>query len=334
MLQQTRVDQAMPYYTQFMKRFPSVAKLARAPQQDVLKTWEGLGYYLRARNMHRTAQIITEKYNGRFPRTYRQLLDLPGIGPYTAAAIASMALQMPLAVLDGNVIRVLTRVFALSDDVRSTATRNTVREWMEKLLDIHCPGDFNEAVMELGAIICTPRNPRCAACPLQKVCRAFAQQRPEAFPRTPVRKKIPHKVVGAGVIVNRRGRILLAQRREKDMLGGLWEFPGGKQEPGEDITACLQRELMEELGITVEVGPQIIIVPHAFTHFTMELHAHWVKICKGRPRAIECADVTWVNPDHLRAFPLPRADIRIAETLKGLKCPLENRRIRFHGPAD
>ncbi|NCC53465.1 MAG: A/G-specific adenine glycosylase [Spartobacteria bacterium] len=313
MLQQTRVDQAQPYFDRFMKRFPSLRSLAAAPREDVLKCWEGLGYYSRARNLHEAARHIARDHKGRFPRTREELLALPGIGPYTAAAIGSLAFQLPLAVVDGNVIRVLSRVFAIEEPASSSKTTRQVQEWADRLLLQEDPGTFNEAMMELGALCCTPRGPDCPNCPLRAICQAHKKGQAEAYPRKAPRKKIPHKLVAAGVIINSRNQILLAQRRDTDMLGGLWEFPGGKMEPGEDAVACLERELKEELGIRVRVGDELLVVAHAFSHFTMDLHAHWVKIISGRPRAIECADYVWTPPAQLRMYPMPRADVKIAE---------------------
>ena len=318
MLQQTRVDQVQPYFDRFIKRFPSLKSLAEADRQDVLKHWEGLGYYSRARNLYAAANQIVDTHRGRFPRTREGLLALPGIGPYTAAAIGSLAFQLPLAVVDGNVIRVLSRVFAIEEPASSSKAKNQVQEWAERLLIKDQPGMFNEAMMELGALCCLPRDPNCTTCPLQTICQAYRKGNPTAYPRKSPRKKIPHKIVGAGVIVSSKNEILLAQRRDKDMLGGLWEFPGGKVELGEDIATCLKRELKEELSINVRVGSEIIVVEHAFSHFTMDLHAHWVKIISGRPRAIECADYAWTPLSKLRTFPMPRADIKIAEKVISL----------------
>ena len=315
MLQQTRADQAAPYYRRFVRTFPSVRALARASLRDVLKAWEGMGYYARARNMHKTAQHLMNTRGGRFPRTYEELKQLPGIGGYTAAAIGSLAMNLDVAVVDGNVIRVLSRVFGVDEPVDTAAGRRIIQGFAESLLPAGRAAEFNEAMMELGALCCTPRDPHCEKCPLSAVCRACGLGRSTEYPRKRRRKAVPHKVVGAGVIMDRRGRVLIAQRRTQDMLGGLWEFPGGKKEPEETMPECITRELREELGIEVKVGELVTVVHHAYSHFTMELHAHRGRVVKGRPRAIECADCAWVLPDELREYPMGRADQHIVAAL-------------------
>ena len=315
MLQQTRVDTVRPYFDRWMQRFPSLRALADAPLEDVLKHWEGLGYYARARNAHRTARLLLREHGGRFPRTAQELRQLPGIGPYTAAAIASLAFGEPVAVLDGNVMRVLARLLACGGDIADASTRRTLQAHADDLLVRDRPGAGNEALMELGATVCTPRQPDCPRCPLREHCRARAAN---SVGRYPVKRRTPPpplRQVGAGIVVRRDGRILLARRREDAMLGGLWEFPGGGQEDGETLEQCIARELHEELGIRVSVGPRLITVRHAFTHFTMDLHAHWARIVSGRPRPLHGPAFAWVRPADIAGYPLPRADQRILAAL-------------------
>ncbi len=321
MLQQTRVDQVAGYFERFMKRFPSLPALARASRQEVLKVWEGLGYYARARHLHEAAIFLVKKNKGRIPGTREELLRLPGVGAYTAAAIASLAYGQDEAVVDGNVIRVLSRLMAHGGDSRSLASRRQFQDWADLLLVRGASAAFNEAMMELGATCCTPRKPLCARCPLHEDCRAFAGGDPEAFPRKEPRARVPHKVVGAGVIVDARGYILVAQRKETAMLGGLWEFPGGSLEKGETLQQCVARELKEELGVAVEIGPRLTTVHHAYSHFTIELHAYWARIQSGRPRAIHCAAFAWSRLSALRTRPFSRADLQIIEALEALGRP-------------
>ena len=315
MLQQTRVDQATPYFHRFMKRFPSLKSLASASQEEVLKLWEGLGYYSRARNLHKAAQIIVSDYRGRFPATAEEIIKLPGIGGYTAAAIGSLAFNLDLAVLDGNVIRVLSRLFAYAKDTRSGAAKKELQLWADGLLIRGKAGDFNEAMMELGATICTPKNPDCPNCPLARVCLGKASGKPTTFPVKAPKKKTPHIIVGAAVITNRKGEILVAQRRQQDMLGGLWEFPGGKQEEGETIEECIVRELKEELGINIETGDFLVTVKHAYSHFTMDMHTYFARIKSGRPRPIHCQDYRWLKRSELSTLPYSKADLKIIEAL-------------------
>lgn len=315
MLQQTRVDQAIGYYERFMARFPDVQALAAAGRDEVMKLWEGLGYYSRAQRAHATARHLVEQRGGAFPDTYEGLLELPGIGPYTAAAIASLAFGRDHAVLDGNVIRVMSRVLAEEGVPNTPSVKRRLQEALDAVLPRGKAAVFNEAMMELGALVCTPTKPQCLVCPLRKVCQASAQGRADAFPVRVPKKKLPHRDVGAGVIINDRGEVLIAQRKETSMLGGLWEFPGGGVESGETLPECIARELHEELGLRTRVGPHLITVRHTFSHFRMDLHAYWVRVQRGKPKALGCADWAWVPVVRISDHALPRADQKILAAL-------------------
>jgi A/G-specific adenine glycosylase len=319
MLQQTQVATVIPYFERFLADFPTVEALAAAPLDRVLKRWEGLGYYSRARNLHRAAQQITARHsneNGAFPATAAALQQLPGVGRYTANAIASIAFAEQVAVLDGNVMRVLSRLYDVADDISATATRNRLWALAEQLVPPSRSGDYNQAMMELGRTICKPRQPICSACPLTTHCLAFRRgtqgQRPVKAPK----RQTPHYDVSAGVIYDGEGQILIAQRPTEGLLGGLWEFPGGKQEPGETPQECLARELWEELAIRVEVGDPLVIVKHAFTHFRITLHAFRCCYLEGPPQAIGCADWRWVRLDDVDRFAFGNADRQIIAELR------------------
>jgi A/G-specific adenine glycosylase len=315
MLQQTRVPTAIPYYERFLKRFPTVDRLARARLDTVLKLWEGLGYYSRARNLHRAAQEIVSRFHGRVPRTVEELLTLPGIGRYTAGAIASIAFGEKTPVVDGNVERILCRVFRLHGNPKDAATRQRLWRLAADLTPETEAGRFNQALMDLGSEICTPRNPRCADCPLTDLCEANRRNEQDVLPTRTARKPLPSHTVVAGVIY-RSGGILIDKRKPDGLLGGLWEFPGGKVKPGESLEAALRREIKEELDIEVEVGREIAVVDHTYTHFHVEIHAFECKYIKGEPRPIACAAFKWVRPSGLSRHAFPAANRKIIEILR------------------
>ncbi len=319
MLQQTQIATVIPYLERWLERFPNVETLAAASLEDVLKLWEGLGYYARARNLHKAARIIVEKHGGRIPADRQALLALPGIGPYTAGAILSMAFGQDEPVLDGNVRRVLCRVFGIEEDPRRTAVERRLWNLARALIVPGRAREINEALMDLGREVCTPRRPDCHRCPVADLCVAHARGQEERLPVRVPRRKVPHYTVTAGVIWNEEGKILLAQRPHDGLLGGLWEFPGGKVEPGETLEECLQRELREELGIEVEVKDPVGAVDHAYSHFRITLHAFHCRHVAGEPRAIGVADWRWVRPEEIRQYPLSRADVKIVELLESQK---------------
>ena len=299
MLQQTQVEKVRDYFIRFITRFPTVDDLAAASLEEVLKLWEGLGYYSRARSLHKTARILVEKYDSTFPTDVKSLRVLPGIGPYTAAAIASIAYDIPAAAVDGNVRRVIARYIAEPSPSPDEA-----------------PSTFTEALMELGAVICRPRNPQCLLCPWQVHCRARQKGKQTHYPTPKPRKKIPHYDVVAAVTVRKDNRVLVARRQQDAMLGGLWEFPGGKREAGESLPDALQRELQEEMGIHIEVGEEIVVIKHAYTHFRITLYAFYSQLTSGTPRCIQCADFRWATLEEIRDLPMAVTDRKIAETIE------------------
>ena len=316
MLQQTRVEQMGAYFDRFIAAFPTVEALAAASTDEVLKIWEGLGYYARARNMHRAAQRVAEEFGGSIPDTYEGLIDLPGVGEYTAAAVASIAFDRDHPVLDGNATRLLCRLLRIEGDTKKAAVKAELIAAGEMLLARGEAGDYNQAMMELGARICTPRNPHCATCPVGDLCRARAElEDPTVLPFKRPKEQKPHYQVACGII--RKGeRLLIAQRPSDGMLGGLWEFPGGKQEEGESLAECLEREIREELDIEIEVGDKLTSVDHAYTHFSITLHALAARYLSGEPQTLGCADWVWILPDQLDDYALPRADRHIVDHLR------------------
>ncbi|XHX77106.1 MAG: A/G-specific adenine glycosylase [Stenomitos frigidus ULC029] len=314
MLQQTQVKTVLPYYERWLTLFPTVQSLAIAEQQQVLKAWEGLGYYARARNLHRAAQDVVLKHDGVFPSDFATVMQLPGIGRTTAGGILSAAFNQPIAILDGNVKRVLARLLALPVPPK----RAIAQLWhcSEMLVDPTFPRDFNQAIMDLGATVCTPQQPLCLKCPWKEHCQAYNQGIQTELPMSETRVPVPHKVIGVAVIWNDQGQVLIDRRRQEGLLGGLWEFPGGKVEPGETIEACIQREIREELGIAIAVGDRLIVVDHAYSHFRVTLNVHHCRHVSGEPQAIECDEVRWVALAELDQYPFPKANLQIIEALR------------------
>jgi A/G-specific adenine glycosylase len=319
MLQQTQVETVKPYFARFLSTYPTIEALAAAPLSDVLKLWEGLGYYSRARNLHHAAQAVVRDFGGKFPRTVEGLQHLPGIGRYTAGAIASIAFGVSAPVLDGNVIRVFARLIDLPDDVTQPAIKERLWKLADEWLPDQRPGDYNQALMELGRTICKPRAPLCGECPIQSHCLAFARGTQAQRPVKKARAATPHYDVAAGIIWNKDGKLLIAQRPLDGLLGGLWEFPGGKLEPDETLPDCLKRELREEMAIEVEVGELFTLVQHAFTHFKITLHAFTCQYVSGEPQTIGVRDWAWVTPDQLETYSFGKADREVIRAMTDRK---------------
>jgi A/G-specific adenine glycosylase len=317
MLQQTQVATVIPYYHRFLARFPTVEALAAASLDEVLKLWEGLGYYSRARYLHAAARKVTQEFHGKIPDSMEQLLSLPGIGRYTAGAILSIAKNQDVPAPDSNVRRVLSRVFAIKDDVTRGKGQQQLWHLAESLLPPGQAGDFNQALMDLGATICTPRTPLCGQCPLADTCQAHLSGQEEQFPVRRERSPSPHYEVAAGIVWNGAGHFLIAQRPFEGLLGGLWEFPGGKRKPGETLPECLRRELIEELAIEVDVGALLTVVQHAYTHFRITLHAFHCQLARGHPRKLGCVDWAWITLDDIDGYAFSAADHKIIAALHG-----------------
>lgn len=325
MLQQTRVETVIPYFLRWMERFPDVHSLAKAPLQEVLKAWEGLGYYSRARNLWQAANQVVDQFEGNIPQEVAALRTLPGIGRYTAGAIASIAFSKDEAALDANIRRVLARVFTVDLPARSPQGEARLWELAHQNLPPGRAGDYNQAIMDLGAAICLPHAPLCLICPVMELCEARALGIQEERPVLEPKAAIPHYTVTAAILQKgggapgcSPGQVLIARRPAEGLLGGMWEFPGGKQEPGEDLSECLQREIREELGIAVEVGEEFGVYQHAYTHFKVTLHAFCCIIKSGQPHPMPGSELAWVDPQHLSDYPMGKIDRQIAKRIMAL----------------
>lgn len=318
MLQQTRVETVIPYYEKWMSKFPTVNALASAEEQDVLNIWEGLGYYSRARNMLRTARLVCDQYGGNFPDNAEALLKMPGIGKYTAAAISSIAFGADDAVLDGNVKRVLSRVFRFSDPVNTPSGEKRLWSLADSLLPKGRASEYNQAVMDLGATICTPKTPNCDDCPVVLICEAFQHKEQSQYPVVKEKPAVPHINVCAAII-RRDGKVLIAKRPSKGLLGGLWEFPGGKVEDGETHTEALVREIREELATNVSPTEQFGTYRHAYTHFKVTLQAWMTTLTGPEPSAIEASEIRWVKIPELKDYPMGKIDRMISNDLNSIK---------------
>lgn len=310
MLQQTQVTTVLPYFAAWLEAFPDVAALARADEQEVLRRWEGLGYYSRARNLHRAARIVVESHGGRVPADPEAFRALPGVGPYTCAAVMSIAFDRDMAVVDGNVKRVLARLFALA----SPSPRDH-DELAAALLPRGTAALHNQAMMELGARLCTPRSPSCEGCPLGRVCRARAAGDPGAFPPRRARPSVPHRRFAVGLVL-RRGEVLVDRRPPGGLLGGLWEFPRVELTGEGDAQAVLTAGLRQTLGVAVRATERLPDVTHAYSHFRVTLEPWLCERARGASRAREGQPTRWVAVDRLEELPMSTADRKLMRGLR------------------
>lgn len=314
MLQQTQVTTVIPYYRLFIRRFPTVRRLAAADPEDVLSVWQGLGYYRRAIHLHEAAGIITKKYNGIIPSTYDELSALPGFGEYTTGAVLSIAFNQRLPAIDGNVVRIFSRLIADEGNCSQNTIKSYVRELLTTLVPEDQASDFNQSLMDLGAMICTPKRPNCALCPLRKICRAFKHSDPEQFPIKKGTKKRDVRPVSVAVIYH-RGRFLISKRPPGGLLPNLWEFPGGKIFNGESPEDACVREAHEETGLRIKVLNLIARFTHHYSHFSVDLHFFKCSCNTKSSLIVNKIQSRWVRQNDLRQFPFPRSTQRVIEKL-------------------
>jgi A/G-specific adenine glycosylase len=315
MLQQTRVETALPYFERWMARLPSIRALAAASENTVLQQWEGLGYYSRARSLRRAAQIIVRVHGGEIPSDIGALRRLPGIGAYTAGAVASMAFGKDEPALDGNIRRVLARMFNMRWPLHSPVGERRLRDLFTQNLPKGRAADFNQALMDLGAAVCLPRNPRCVSCPVRNMCEANRRGQQAQLPvRT--RRAPSRRVLMAAAVISRRGRVLLRRRPSKGLLAGMWEFPKAEiPSPPIDVRGVQKRlpaAMLKTSDLSVKQPVPLIQVRHAYSHFEVTLHAFRCHLgSRAKPPGFR-----WVSVNRLAQYPMGRVDRKIADRLK------------------
>lgn len=310
MLQQTQVKTMLPYFDRWLKEFPTIKSVADAGEDRVLKLWEGLGYYSRARNIQKTARQILEKHDGEFPSNYESILALPGIGKYTAAAISSIAFNQDHPVVDGNVIRVLSRLFAYTKNTRLPEAEKQMWEWVHEILPKGKARLFNQAMMEFGALQCTPASPDCSICPLKSKCQAYQKNLVDELPdRGP--KKISKNIKVAIAVIKKGDKVFIQKRPATGLMAGLWEFPGGKIEDGESALKALHREIKEEIGITIKSPRLIKKIKHAYTSFKVDLYCYEADFDDGRIKLRVASEGKWVKISELKNYAFPAANVQL-----------------------
>jgi len=302
MLQETRIDTVVPYYKRFIKHFPDIEDLAKSDLEFVLKQWEGLGYYARARNMHQAAKIICKAFGGKLPDNQEELLELPGIGDYISAAVGSIAFNLPVAVIDGNVKRILARLFMEPMPINDAAAKKYFRDLAHKILDQENPGQFNQAMMELGQRVCKPKGPACGHCPLRTCCGACKKDMTASFPVKNPKKTIPLRKMVFAVVI-RKGKWLIIRRPNNGLLGGLWEFPGKEILPAQNSDDEVAGIVVQKTGILVKTNRKLGKVRHAYTHFRVSANVYLCSYVSGKVQLNGAADHLWIQPEEMRHYP-------------------------------
>ncbi len=313
MLQQTRVETVAPYYARFLERFPDVGSLAGASPDEVLKGWEGLGYYARARNLQKAARVVVERYGGGIPREVEELSGLPGIGRSTAGAIAAIAFGADVPILDANARRVVARLFGVRGNPLTAGVRETLWDLSGRIVARGKGRETALAVMDLGATVCLPRAPRCGGCPLRGFCSACRDGEQDAIPPRTARRTIPHHDVVAALIRRPDGSLFLARRPAEGLLGGLWAFPSVRRSPGESLEDALRRALREKLRVPAAIQRKAGVVSHAYSHYRITLHGY---LCVPGAGGIPAgAGTGWYRPGGKTRYALPGADRKLVELI-------------------
>lgn len=302
MLQQTQVNTVRPYFQAFMKRFPTVQSLAEAPQDIVLKHWEGLGYYSRARNLHKGAQYLVTEHQGQMPRSYSAVLKIPGIGPYTAGALLSIAFDLPVPAVDGNVVRVLSRLDAAPYSIESSSKRREIEARAQALIPAQA-GDFNQALMELGALICTPKSPQCFRCPVQNECRAYQTERIGEFPVKKKKSRVKAVQLWVALIQNERGESLFCKQGKQGIFREMWCLPWI------DKQNCDLQSFMEKLPVQTDSGEHLAEISHTLTHRQLSLSVYRYRLQEESRTLPE--PFLWIDPENNANYAIPVAHQKV-----------------------
>jgi A/G-specific adenine glycosylase len=310
MLQQTQVAAVIPFFQRFMSRFPTVDALASATEQEVLKNWEGLGYYRRARHLHQAAKVIVEEHGGRFPASHELVASLPGLGRYSTGAILSQAFDAKLPIVDANIARILCRLFVWNSELELRETQSWLWDTAARLLPAQQPGDFNQAFMELGQTVCIPRQPMCLLCPVRSLCRGFQHGVAADLPKRKSKLQLSHQAESA-FLIHKRNRLLLAQRNVSDnRWANMWEFPTFPT--GSRVLRSLGNLLHEQLGIRIEQLHHVGSLRYGITRFKVTLRCYRGTYLNGRPHSNRYQKLAWVKPSDLKNYPLSIPQRRLA----------------------
>ena len=313
MLQQTRVSTVLPYYKRWLSVFPDIPSVAKTNIDSILKLWEGLGYYSRARNFYRACQIVIEKYGGEVPRDPSEFLKLPGAGPFINAAVMSIAFNLPVPAIDANAARVVSRLICINKPFPQSKKR--IYSFLAGLIDPSIPGTFNQAIMDLGREICTPKTPACYACPVSSHCLGYMNNTVDKYPIKIKRPPLPHYNAAVGMVW-KNNKVLISKRKESGFLGGLWEFPGGRVRPGESGSCCVIREVQKRLNVLVNPMCCVKKIRQTYSHFSISIDAYRCKYRSGRPRAMGYSDYCWVYPYEVHKFAFHRAGSKLFDVIK------------------
>lgn len=316
MLQQTQMERGIRYFERWLCRYPDIAAVASSSLDEILKYWEGLGYYARARNLHKAAKVMCDEYGGRVPESYEQLLSLPGIGSYTASAIASIAFNQDVVVVDANVERVFSRLFDIDAPLKNKGVHQRITGMARDLLPLGRAREFNQGLMDLGGMVCTPKNPDCGVCPVSANCLAYKGNFVEDRPVKGTKESQVHIEMATALLFH-QGTIFIQQRKEDDIWGGLWEFPGGRLKQNEAPEAAVVREYMEETGFQVGVSRRITTVVHYYTKYKVTLHCFCCRLLQNSllPNLRAAQKYHWITEDQLSNFGFPAGHRKFIEHL-------------------